>query len=340
MGVVALLASRWKLLLLLPVATSLLFWAGSFLLENRYVARASFVPETGSGLPLGAGVGLGVLAAQLGAGGLLGNTAESPDFYLALLDSREVLDRALESRFAVPEDAELPADSASLLDILEATELSDEEDATLPERMENARRHLQAMVDSNLDRTSGVVTLGVESSDRELSAAVANRLIELLNEFNLTNRSRKAGERRRFIEARLRDTRRDFAAAQANYQRWLEDNRVYESSPRLMFESQRLQREVQRLEEVYLQMAREFESARINEVDDIPTITVIDSAVPPWTRAKPQRAVILLLSLLVSFALTVIGIVSWGALGVEVGSPLGRRAPAGRGADRDLAGVR
>ncbi len=60
-----------------------------------------------------------------------------------------------------------------------------------------------------------------------------------------------------------------------------------------------MQREVYLKQEVYLGLQREYEGARIAEVNDTPAITVIDRAIPPRRRSHPRRK----LMVMVAFAL-------------------------------------
>ena len=50
-------------------------------------------------------------------------------------------------------------------------------------------------------------------------------------------------------------------------------------------------------QELYVNLEREYESARIAEINDVPVITVIDAAVPPAWRAQPRRRVAALVGL-------------------------------------------
>ena len=84
-----------------------------------YRSNASFVANTsgGSKVPAAASASpIGGLLSQFG-GSLGGDPSESPNFYLQLLNSRELLTRTLESKFPDPRTPNL-RDSAKLLDIM------------------------------------------------------------------------------------------------------------------------------------------------------------------------------------------------------------------------------
>ena len=73
-----------------------------------------------------------------------------------------------------------------------------------------------------------------------------------------------------------------------------------------------MRRQVEIRQEVYLTLRREYETARIEEVNDTPVITVVDPAVPPERKSKPKR---ILLASVALFLGAIVG-VSW-AFGAE-----------------------
>ena len=99
---------RWREAVTVAVATVVVALALSLVLPSSYRAAASFVTtDAGVQLPRGLGdlaaePGLGGLASQLGLG-ITKDPSESPAFYVALLNSRELLTRLVLSRFPDPQ---------------------------------------------------------------------------------------------------------------------------------------------------------------------------------------------------------------------------------------------
>ena len=106
------------------------------------------------------------------------------------------------------------------------------------------------------------------------------RLLELVTEFNQERRQSQAAAERRFVEARREEAKGELEEAERNLQRFLEQNRSYESSPQLVFEAQRLQRSVDINQQLYTSLAQSYEQARIAE-------TVTHPSLPSWT--SPRR---------------------------------------------------
>jgi uncharacterized protein involved in exopolysaccharide biosynthesis len=229
------------------------------------------------------GLSGGALASLAGLAGLAGissggSGALSPDFIADVLKSREVLTATLESRFrGSPREGE-----RQLLDILGV------KGRTPPERMSRGVRRFGKAVKTKVDHSTGIVTLIVAASNPELAADIANRMLVILNSFNLERRQSQSREQARFTRERLTQAEAELRQAEAAQLRFLQANREYRGAPLLEFESGRLQRAVDLKQEVYVSLAKAYDEARISEVRDTPVITTIDSAVAPDVRSGPR----------------------------------------------------
>src|SRR5207302_3590136 len=133
-----------------------------------------------------------------------------------------------------------------------------------------------------------------------LAAAVANRFVAYLNDFNTKSRQSQARERRKFIEQRLADGEGELRTAEESLRTFYERNRSWQQSPQLVFEEGRLRRQVDLRQEVQRTLRREYETARIEEVNDTPVITVIEPATLPTQPSAPRLGALLGLVLLFS----------------------------------------
>jgi uncharacterized protein involved in exopolysaccharide biosynthesis len=260
----------------------------SLLMPAVYTAQTSFTPVASSQGVSGGLSSLVGLAGQLGLSGLTAAGSLPPEYFAEVLRSRSILEATLQSKFTPGE-----ADSAErpLLDILNI-------DAPSPRaRLEQGARALDGMVLASVDKRTGVINLRVKSHSREIAAGVANRMVQLLNEFNLDRRQVQSREQRRFTGERTQQAQEELRTAEANLLRFLQSNREYMGSPLLEYQHSRLQRDVQVKQEVYLTLTKAHEEARIAEVRDIPVLTVIDEAVPPVLRSSPRRKLNTLLGL-------------------------------------------
>lgn len=292
------LLRRWKFVLGFPIAAAVIAAIISLILPPKYTAQSVFFPEQeATGLELPAGVA--GLAAQFGVS-IPSGAGASPQFYADVIGSRTLRDQVLEARYVDPK-ADTQRDSATLLDILRIKGESE------LERLEIGRERLESMISVEIEPTTNVVELSVETRYPALSASVANTIIDLLSRFNLETRQSNARANRRFAESRMAQAEEELREAEEVLKRFLEQNRRFESSPELTFQHERLQRQVRIKEEVLTSLRRSYEEARIQEVKDTPVITVIDRAVPPQEKSSPKRKLNVILAFLVGGVLGVFG---------------------------------
>src|SRR2546422_30508 len=189
---------------------------------------------------------------------------------------------------------------------------------------------------------AGLVRVSVDTRGPGLAAAVANRVVEYLNEFNTHKRQSQARERRRFSEERVVAADSELRRAEEAVKTFYERNRGWQQAPELVFEEARLRRQVTLGQDLYMSLKRETETARIEEVNDTPVITVIDPAVPPQQRSQPKPALWIAVALLVG---GMVGI-SWALAAAYVERARGSAEPEYRelgrllrSAPRGVAGV-
>lgn len=293
-GLLSLALRHSRLLVGLPIACALLAVPVTLLLPRRWAAATTFVAESGGRMPRLPSALLG-LASQLNLD--FGGSAMSPRFYAELVTSRELLDRALTTRFA---DPRAPGDSATLLTILRVRGES------MADSLERGRRRLSGFLSVRVNAQTSIVRLELRARSPELAADVANAFVGYINDFNTRYRQSQARERRRFTEEQAQGAERELRAAEDRLRSFFERNRLWEQSSQLRFEEGRLRRQVEVFQEVYLTLRREFETARVEEVNDTPVITVIDRAVPPVKKAFPKRRAIVMGAALFGFVVALV----------------------------------
>ena len=239
---------------------------------------------------------VGGLAAQ--AGLLFGATGgqTSPLYYAAVLRSRELLEHVVQLPLRVPDS---PSDSA---DLLSQWRVRGDSPAL---RLDKAVRRLGRRMDISVDRPTGVISLSVQDESPIRAADIANRLVLLLDQFNLERRRTRAQRRRVFVEARVREAQAQLAGSEERLERFEAGNRMWRSSPPLTLTHDRLRRQVDIDQDVFLTLRREFETARVDEVNDVPVLTVVDHAAPPVRKSYPRRTLSVLLAFGIALGVTV-----------------------------------
>jgi uncharacterized protein involved in exopolysaccharide biosynthesis len=155
----------------------------------------------------------------------------------------------------------------------------------------------------------------VDARWAELSAEIANKLIDLVSTFDREIRVSRAKSLRVFLQMRHDSAQAALRMAEDNQRSFYERNRGFiGGSPSLKFEEQRITREVELASELYVSLDRQLEVARIDEINEAALITIIDSAVIPrkalwpryWVTLFTATAVGLLVGLLLAASASIL----------------------------------
>lgn len=267
--VLAVLVRRRTTIVLATVLVSALAVAVALLGADSYTTVATFRPQgaeasTSQLMTLAGQFGVSVPGAQL--------EEASPQFYAELLESREILSRVAADTYRV----EPVGGAVRLADLLEIEEDTEE---LRQERV--IKRLREKMLTVSVAGETGTVSVEVVTEWPDLSAAIADRLLEEVTLFNLDTRQSQAAAERKFIAARVDSAQHELREAEDALRSFLESNRLIEGAPLLEMEYQRLNREVLRRESVLTGLLQSLEQARIAEVRDTPVITVLQEPFLP-----------------------------------------------------------
>lgn len=295
-GLANVLLRHWRIVFTVPLVLATVLVGLGLLSRRTYTVNVSFMPQTAQAqVSRFAGV-----AAQFGIAIPQAESGESPQFYADLLRSHDILRKTVESQYRLQAGKqENPAPGGSLIDLYGI------ERGEHVERLAAAIRRLDADLNASTRRETGVVDLAVTTPWASVSEQVAERLLELVNEFNLETRRSQASAEREFIEGRQHEAKTELEAAEDSLQQFLERNRRYNNSPDLLFEYERLQRRVNLRQQVYTSISQSYEQARIDEVRNTPVITVVE---PPQQPIKPDGRGLLVKGML--------GLLSGGMVGI------------------------
>lgn len=275
-----LLRHRWRLVrwaLAFGVLTALMVAFTS----PMYRASASFLPQGTDA----SRSGLASLAGQFGVSLPMGaaSTTLTPDFYVRLIKSRELLTAlARDSVRVAPGDEKRTA----VLDILEVKE----SDARA--REEKGVKMLQDLIVASVSKTTGVVELSAATRLPTVSLLIVSRLVDGVNDFNVRTKQGQAAAERKFVQTRVQLAATDLRSAEDRLASFLEKNRQINGAPELLFQRDRLQRDVSLQQQVFTSLTQSFEEVRIREVRDTPGITMVDSpavSVAPEPRGRATR---------------------------------------------------
>lgn len=282
LGLAATLLAGARTIARAGVATVGIITAVTLLTPRTFTSEASFLPQLSDPT---ATSGLAQIAGQFGLSLPAGDPSQSPQFYAELVVSREILSPLLELQFDVDgarAESELRGRrTVALLDMARVRGRTDE--IRREKGVKWLRKHV---VRVNTSRQTGVVSVTATTKWSDVSKTVVDSIIASLNQFNLKSRQSQARSERAFVEERIADAEARLREAENEFRLFLEQNRVIASSPSLMFERDRIAREVNVRQQVYTSLVQALEQARIAEVRNTPLITVVER---PDTPARPDE---------------------------------------------------
>ena len=285
----------------LAVLAALLVGTWKLTRPRTYRSAATFMVETADRQTTASG-----LAAQFGLSLPLSQQGdESPALYMDLLRSPPILEKAIAPTYSIQVGgSRRDTTLSSLFKVKEADSLR---------RQTKTIRKLNDAIGTTRSRETGVVTVSAAAPRPEVAQQVVTRLLELLTEFNLQTRQSRAANERRFVERTLTEKKTDLQRAESALAEFLQRNRgLSVNAPELSMERDRLSREIMLRQQLYNSLAQSLEQVRIDEVRDIPALTVI--APPSWPIDPEPRGTVL--AVLVTFAAVAFIFAGLAAVGV------------------------
>ncbi len=243
------------------------------------IVQRPMYKSTGSLLPQArrSGTNLPAVAAQLGLSISSGDANQSPQFYVDLVKSREILKPVVLNTYSFVDNGKRVSGTLAEIYGVRAAR----SDAGIQEAMDR----LEGNMSAGASAKTGVVSVSVGTRWPVLSSQVLQRILEELNTFNLESRQNQASAEKRFSVARLSDAQSELRSAEERLQNFLQDNREWRTSPRLSLEQDRLVREISTRQQVYTTIAQMYEQARMDEVRNTPLITIVEK---PNIPLKPE----------------------------------------------------
>jgi uncharacterized protein involved in exopolysaccharide biosynthesis len=289
----------WRPVVILPIVLALVVGVVTFLGPRQYAATMTFMTQ---GTDNRAGGGAAMLAQQFGISLGMDRPGETPQYYVDMLRTRAVLRPAVETSYEFV-DREGRSRRATLIELYETRD-----DPRYPPPWDQAVDRLRRSLSTSVTGT-GLVHVTVRAPHPEVAEQVAERLITVLNDLNTSVRQGRAESEGRFVGDRVRDAEAELLAAEAGLQDFLTHNRLFEQSPQLVFEHERLQRQVAIRQDVFTSLLRAREQNRIDALRDTPLLTVIDHSAGtarPQPRGTITRAILafmlgLVVAVLVAF---------------------------------------
>jgi uncharacterized protein involved in exopolysaccharide biosynthesis len=259
----------------------------AFLMSERFRSYATILPPSGTS----SNAGISQIAALAGIN--LGSLRGEGGIDMQLLSKIGESDAVLKP--VVMQEYVITTEGNSRMNLIDFWKIKGD---SISEKSELALIRLRDELVFDLDKKTQLLKISIATSDRNLSAEIIQSLVENLDRFLQSNRRTNAGEQKRFIESRLSDVTVELRHAEEKLKSFREKNRVA-TSPELQLEMQRLFRTIEIANTLYIELSKQYEITRIDEVKDIPIINVMDKPVPQIQREFPRRKMVILITVIV-----------------------------------------
>ena len=283
------------------------------LTPTRYRSHASILPS-GSRDRLS---GLMDIAGQFGVGGSASADENSSALYPSILRSDLVRDGILKQQYEIVSQGNHRT--------IQLPEYFDTDDPT------ELRSSLSRTTSIGEDKKLGIIRLGVETTDPQLSQAVLSEYLTQLETYLRFKRRSQARENEIYLTDQRALRSIELAQAEDSLQQFMKVNRNWRTSsdPQLQTELARLRREAELQVKTYLLLSQQLELARLEVQKDIPIVRVLDEPSLPTRKSGPRRTFTTMLAGCLAFLVTI----SWlfvrnlwrqGTAGVDDNSDAGQ----------------
>ncbi len=242
------------------------------LIPKVYVSEATLLPSSDDEGGL-LGGNLAGLAGTLGIS-LSGVNVPESHLFPAILKSERIVRQALATRMDSTD-----ASQGTLYD--HVADPGDPADVRLELAVHRVR---QEVLRVGLDEETGIVRVTVRMDEPQRANRANAIFLARLTEYLRHERTAQARDNREFVQGRYEEAKEGLSRAENELAAFREANRKFNNSPELLVAEARLYRAVRVQEEVFLELTRQYELARIEEQKATPVVEVLD---PPTLHRIP-----------------------------------------------------
>ncbi len=265
-----------KRILTISFVVALLTLGVNFILPVYYKSTATLLPETQKDKLSS----LGQFADIASLAGVSVPGSEIARLYPTIILSETVLKAVVEKKYP----SERHPEPVTLIQYFEF------DNPTYYLNLVNAITRLRGLISASHDAKTSVVSLAIEMPEPGLAAMVLNSLIDELDRFMRYKRVNNASEQVKWIDVRIKEVESELRVAEETLKNFRERNRRVGDSPQLLLEQERFTRDVQVKSTVYIELKKQYELARLDEIKNLTIVNVLDSAVVPTKKERPKRA--------------------------------------------------
>jgi uncharacterized protein involved in exopolysaccharide biosynthesis len=279
---------RKRILIVTGIVTIVTLLLNFFVLPKYYKSTAILLPETEKGR-------LGSLGQFAGLASMVGVSLPDGDvsrLYPVIATSETVLKSVIEKRY----ESERFGQPVNLIEYFKL------EEETPAKDMEEALKEISSLLTASYDNRTRTVTLTLEMREPQVAADVLNAILDEIDRFMREKQTTSASEQARWISGRLEEVESELRSAENSLKNFREKNRRVLDSPDLVLRLARLEREVTVKSTVYIELKKQYELAKIEEIKNVTVVNVLDRGRAPVKKERPKRAINTGLAFLISLA--------------------------------------
>jgi hypothetical protein len=191
------------------------------------------------------------------------------------------------------------------VDLIEYFEIKPDE--SLPDSLQKRKMFLtvyelltKGKIITGYEIKTKILTVMVEMPESKLSAEAANAVVASLDKYVRTQRKSFASEQRKYLVSRVQQIKDTLTFCEDALKNFREKNRQVAQSPELLLEQNRLMRNVEIQQTIFIELTKQSELVKLAEVKDVPVVNVREYAKDPVVKTGPKRVITLALILFIS----------------------------------------
>lgn len=157
--------------------------------------------------------------------------------------------------------------------------------------------YLKKALSIHVNNKDGNLKIAVDMPESKLAALLADRAQEMLQQYITRLKITRAQAALEFIEERYTEVKKELEQKQKNLIDFRETQKE-QNSIQLETEEKILTNDYELFFSLYSDIVKQREKARIQVKEDMPVLTLIEPVVEPTSPSKPQRALIVMASIL------------------------------------------
>jgi uncharacterized protein involved in exopolysaccharide biosynthesis len=292
------LLKNWKIIAITTVLITIGVIIFAAITPNQYVVKTVAVTGGGTsggsqmaGLAALAGINISSGVSEVNLVNYIDLIIENTPFNEQIIEQEWIV-RRLQTKKEMKERAPFIYDTITLAQFWEF----DEPDTTVLDweyrfkmgQVGMLRNPKKKFITIEKDVKTGTIEIKTRFENPSLSFAVHQFLVEFLKSYIEEDKLNRGKENRKFVEERVAETRENLNRAEMRLANFRERN-LTAQSPNIILEGERLAREVALQANVYAELVKQLELARIDEKKEATAFEIIKQADLPLYPAEPNR---------------------------------------------------